>query len=61
MNHVRRNGRSVKIRNIFLNKRYKDREGNCRIANSFGVNELPKIALLATKAYDYLTAKEEGE
>jgi len=44
---------------VAIQKRYQDKIGNWPNANSFRVNDLPKLALVATKAYDYLTLKKD--
>ena len=32
-----------------------------KIPNTFGVNDLPELVLVATKAYDYLTLRKEEQ
>ena len=58
-NEIRQNGKTAIVRNVAIQKRYKDKDGNWQNTNSFGVNDLPKLILIATKAYDYLTMKKE--
>ena len=58
-NEIKQNGKTAIFRNVSIQKRYKDKDGNWQNTNSFGVNDLPKLVLIATKAYDYLTLKKE--
>lgn len=58
-NEIKQNGKTAIVRNVAIQKRYKDKDGNWQNTNSFGVNDLPKLVLIATKAYDYLTLKKE--
>ena len=55
-----KDGRPVEFRTVSLEKRYKD--GNdWKSTNSFGVNDLPKAALVAQEAYKYLVLKEKSD
>ncbi len=58
-NEIKQNGKTAIFRNVAIQKRYKDKDGNWQNTNSFGVNDLPKLVLIATKEYDYLTLKKE--
>jgi len=58
-NEIKQNGKTAIVRNVAIQKRYKDKDGNWQNTNNFGVNDLPKLVLIATKAYDYLTLKKE--
>jgi len=49
---------SFKIPKVIVQKRYKDKDGEWQSTSSFDLNELPKLALAANKAYDHLTNKE---
>ncbi|NVL92604.1 MAG: hypothetical protein HWN71_06145, partial [Desulfobacterales bacterium] len=51
----------IVVKKVAIQKRYKDQDGNRQHTNSFGLNDLPKLVLVATKAYDYLIVKKEGE
>ena len=44
---------------ISVDRRYKDKEGNWKSTNSLRVNDLPKMALVASKAYEYLVLKDD--
>jgi hypothetical protein len=54
-----RNGETVSYRTVSLQRRYKDKNGVWQSANSFRVNDLPKAALVLSKAYEYLVLREQ--
>ncbi len=58
-NEIKQNGKTAIIRNVAIQKSYKDKDGNWKSTNSYAVSDLPKLVLVATKAYDYLTLKKE--
>ncbi len=58
-NEIKQNGKTAIVRNVAIQKRYKDKDGNWKSTNSYAVGDLPKLVLVATKAFDYLTLKKE--
>lgn len=60
-NEIKQNGKIAIVKKVAIQRRYRDKSGNWQNTNSFGVNDLPKLALVATKAYDYLTSKKEEQ
>ena len=58
-NEITQNGQTTTIKKVTIQRRYMDKDGNWQNTNSYGVNDLPKLVLVATKAYDYLTGKKE--
>ena len=62
MNEVSSDGRSFEVPKVCVQKRYKDKQGEWQSSSSFDLNDLPKLATAAQKAYEYLTekVKEEG-
>ena len=55
-----KDGRPVEFRTVTVEKRYKD--GNdWKSTSSFGLNDLPKAALVAQEAYKHLVLKEKNE
>lgn len=56
-------GRVGKFQTVSFERRYKDKDGTWKSSNSLRVNDLPKAALLLTKAYEYLvlTGTDEEE
>ena len=61
VNTIDKDGRQINVRSVSLQRSYKDRDGKWQTTSSYGVNELPKLIMAATKAYDYLTAVEGSE
>lgn len=47
-------------RTISIDRRYKDKEGNWKTSSSLRVNDLPKVALVANKAYEFVVLKGES-
>ena len=50
-------GEKIKIYSVTINKAYKEGE-NWKYTNSFNIEDLPKVALVATEAYQYMRLKE---
>jgi len=53
------NGKQAVFKTIALERSYKDKEGNWQNTSSFRVNDLPKLQLVTTKAYEYLLANND--
>ncbi len=51
------NGEKVKINSVTINKAYKEGE-KWKYTNSFNIEDLPKVALVATEAYKYVRLRE---
>ena len=49
-------GEKVKFNSITINKAYKDGE-DWKHTNSFNIEDLPKVALVANEAYKYIRLK----
>lgn len=47
-------GEPVTYRTISLERSYTDKSGEWKSTNSFRVNDLPKLALVANKAFEYI-------
>ena len=50
------NGETVKFYSVTINKTYKEDE-DWKHTNSFDIEDLPKVALVATEAYKYIRLK----
>ena len=50
-------GRTLLVRSVSFQKRYRDKNGEWVTASYLDVNDIPKAALVLNKAYDYLTSK----
>jgi hypothetical protein len=57
-NELKRNGQPVKVKKVAIQKRYKDDEG-WKSTHSLDVNDIPKMKLALSKAYEYLALAEE--
>lgn len=53
-----RSGEAITFSSVVLQKRYKDKNGNWQTSGSLNVNDLPKVALLVNKAYEYLVMRQ---
>jgi len=53
-------GEAVTYKTVSLQRRYKDKKDEWQSTNSLRVNDLPKAALVITKAYEYLVLREQG-
>jgi hypothetical protein len=49
-------GEAVKFYSVTINKAYKEGE-DWKYANSFSIEDLPKVALVANEAYKYIRLK----
>lgn len=58
VNNVKVNGEEKKIPMVTINRRYIDKNKEWKRTNVFRVNDLPKLVLVAIKAYDYLNLKK---
>ncbi len=50
-------GEKVKIYSVTINKAYKEGE-EWKYTNSFNIEDLPKVALVANEAYKYMRLRE---
>ena len=55
----KRTGEEVEYRSIQIDRRYKDKNDEWQSTNSLRVNDLPKAALVLTKAYEYLVLRDD--
>jgi hypothetical protein len=60
-NPVDVNGAQAKRYSVQIQRTYRDKNGEFRHTSGFRENDLPKLALVAQKAYEFLTMKEEEE
>jgi len=52
-------GKPTEFKTISIERRYKDRDGNWKSTSSLRVNDLPRLVLVANKAFEYLSLKNE--
>ena len=51
------------VHGVSIERRYQDKEGDWQSTNNMRMNDLPKVRMLADKAYEFLAmaSKEERE
>ena len=59
VNELNKDGRKMQMKSVVLQRSYKAGD-EWKNTNSYTANDLPKLVLVATKAFDYLTSKEEA-
>ena len=57
-NETVKDGETVKFQTISIDRRYKDEKDEWKSTSSFRIQDLPKTALVANKAFEYLTLQE---
>jgi hypothetical protein len=60
-NKLEKGGREFEVFSVGIERRYKDKNEEWKGTNSFKVNDLPKVMLVAQKAYEFLSLKEGTE
>jgi len=53
----RPNGEESKFNTISIERSYKDKDGSWKTTNSFRMSDLPKLSVVAQKAYEYVIFK----
>ncbi len=54
-------GETTEYRTISLQRGYKDKKDQWQNTNSFRLNDLPRAALVLTKAYEYLVTSSQQD
>ena len=60
-NEIIRGGKTMKIKKVSFQKRYKDSDGEWKTTHSLDINEIPKAILALSKAYEYLVLGNGAE
>lgn len=55
---VNKDGQPGVYQTVSLDKRYMDKNGVWQSSGSFRINDLPKVALLINKAFEYIVLKQ---
>lgn len=58
VNTITREGRTIPIRKVVLEVRYKDKDGQWQGTNSLSLNELPKAITALQQVYEYLLSEQ---
>ena len=59
-NTVDKEGKVASFNSVSLERIYKDKDGNWHTTSTFRLNDLPKLSLMAQKAYEYVLMKAEA-
>jgi hypothetical protein len=60
-NQINNKDRTVKLKKVAIQKRYKSSEGEWKSTHSLDKNEIPKMILALFKAYEYLIMGEKND
>jgi hypothetical protein len=58
---VEQNGRTVVQHSIRIQKRYRDKDGNWKDTDYFFANDLPRLVLVAQKAFELVALTESAD
>lgn len=58
-NNAKKDGKDIEFFSVNIERSYKDKDGNWQKTNSFGVNDLHKVSVVAEKAFSFLLLIEE--
>lgn len=61
VNEIFKDGKTLQLKKVSVQKRYKDSDGNWNSTNSYDANDLPKLRLVVDEAYRYLALGQESE
>ena len=54
-------GKPTEFKTISIDRRYQDKEGEWKSTSSLRLTDLPKVELVANKALEHLSLKEDSE
>ena len=60
-NEILKGGKTIAIKKVAFQKRYKNANGEWDSTHSLDINEIPKAILVLNKAYEYLVARNDDE
>jgi hypothetical protein len=58
-NELTRDGQTVLVKKVAIQKRYKDKDDEWKSTHSLDRNDIPKMMLALSKAYEYVTLRED--
>ena len=61
VNTFERDGKTIPIRKVVIEVRYRDKNGEWKGTNSLSLNEVPKAITALQQAYEYLLEKGAAE
>ena len=59
-NEIKHNGDTLRVKKVAIQKRYKAQDDTWKSTYSLDVNDIPKIMLALSKAYEYLVVREDS-
>jgi hypothetical protein len=60
-NEITRDGNTITVKKVAIQKRYKTQNDEWKSTHSLDQNDLPKMMLALSKAYEYLTLREDKQ
>ena len=60
-NEISRDGQTVLVKKVSIQKRYKDKDDEWKSTHSLDKNDIPKMMLALSKAFEYLTLRENKQ
>jgi hypothetical protein len=58
-NEISRDGNTITVKKVAIQKRYKTQDDEWKSTHSLDQNDIPKMMLALSKAYEYLTLRED--
>jgi hypothetical protein len=55
-----KDGKEVEFRTVSVSRTYKDKNDEWQNTSTMRVNDLPKLGVVTSKAYEYLVIKEDN-
>ncbi len=59
-NEIQQNGKTIKIKKVAFQKRYKSSDGSWKSTATIDVSELPRAILVLTKSFEHLVLNPES-
>jgi hypothetical protein len=59
-NEIVTGGKTIKIKKVSFQKRYKNSDGEWKTTHSLDINDIPKAILALSKAYEYLVLSDSS-
>jgi hypothetical protein len=60
-NEITRDGNTITVKKVAIQKRYKTQDDEWKSTHSLDQNDIPKMMLALSKAYEYLTLREDKQ
>ena len=60
-NEIAAGGKTIRVKKISFQKRYRNSDGEWKSTTSLDVNDIPKAVVALQKAYEYLVLVESAE